>query len=75
VRFARATPQRLRAAVTAVLDEPAYRTAAGRVGASFAAAGGAPAAAAHLARLAGLPSTVDQGVGGRVARRVASQSP
>jgi MGT family glycosyltransferase len=52
VRFARATPERLRAAVTAVLDEPAYRAAAGRVRDSFAAAGGAPAAAAHLARLA-----------------------
>jgi UDP:flavonoid glycosyltransferase YjiC (YdhE family) len=53
LRFVRATPGQLRDAVTALLDDPSYRAAAARIGASFAAAGGAPAAAAHLARLAG----------------------
>jgi MGT family glycosyltransferase len=52
VRFARAGPEELRAAVLAVLDDPAYRAAAGRVRDSFAAAGGAEAAARHLERLA-----------------------
>jgi zeaxanthin glucosyltransferase len=42
----------LRASVAAVLDGPGYRAAAGRVRDSFAAAGGAPAAARHLADLA-----------------------
>jgi zeaxanthin glucosyltransferase len=53
VRFARATPEQLRGAVTSLLDEPSYRDAAGRIAESFAAAGGAPAAARHLVRLAG----------------------
>jgi zeaxanthin glucosyltransferase len=52
VRFARAGAAQLRAAVTAVLDDPAYRAAARRVGASFAAAGGAAAAAERLEKLA-----------------------
>jgi zeaxanthin glucosyltransferase len=51
VRFGRVRPAELRAAVTAVLDDPAYRMAAGRVRDSFAAAGGAPAAAERLERL------------------------
>ncbi len=50
--FDRATPDQLRAAILAVLDVPAYREAAARVRASFRAAGGAPAAAEHLQRLA-----------------------
>jgi len=52
VRFSRATPEQLRAALLAVLDDPTYRAAADRVRASFIAAGGAPAAATHLERLA-----------------------
>jgi MGT family glycosyltransferase len=51
VRFHRVRPDQLREAVTATLDDPAYRAAARRVQESFAAAGGAPAAAAHLATL------------------------
>jgi UDP:flavonoid glycosyltransferase YjiC (YdhE family) len=42
----------LRAVVERVLGEPAFRDAAQRVKASFAAAGGAAAAAAHLEVLA-----------------------
>lgn len=53
VRFARVDGRTLRAAVDRVLAEPAFRAAAARVQASFAAAGGAPAAAAVLERLAG----------------------
>jgi zeaxanthin glucosyltransferase len=52
VRFHRVRPIELREAVTAVLDDPAYRQAASRVRDSFTAAGGAPAAAGHLAALA-----------------------
>lgn len=52
VPFFGGDPAGLRAAVTAVLDEPAYRDVALRVRDSFAAAGGAAAAAAHLAALA-----------------------
>jgi len=52
VRFGRATADELRAAVTAILDEPGYRESARRVRDSFVAAGGATAAAAHLAALA-----------------------
>ena len=52
VSFAEATPAQLAAAVTAVLDEPGYRAQARRISAEFSAAGGAGAAAAHLAALA-----------------------
>jgi UDP:flavonoid glycosyltransferase YjiC (YdhE family) len=52
VPFARVTPDRLRQAVVSVLDESAYRAGADRVRASFAAAGGARAAAEHLIALA-----------------------
>jgi UDP:flavonoid glycosyltransferase YjiC (YdhE family) len=52
VSFAEATPAQLAAAVTAVLDEPGYRAQARRLGEEYAAAGGAGAAAAHLAALA-----------------------
>jgi UDP:flavonoid glycosyltransferase YjiC (YdhE family) len=52
VPFSRVRPGQLRAALTAVLDDPAYRAAAERVRDSFAAAGGAPAAATHLESLA-----------------------
>jgi zeaxanthin glucosyltransferase len=51
VRFARAGAGQLRAAVTDVLDDPAYRSAARQVSASFAAAGGAAAAAVRLEKL------------------------
>lgn len=53
VSFAEATPTQLAAAVTAVLDKPGYRAQARRIAGEFAAAGGAGAAAAHLAALAG----------------------
>lgn len=52
VRFGRVTADRLGQAVDAVLGDPAYRAAAQRIGDSFRAAGGAPAAAAHLERFA-----------------------
>ena len=52
VRFGRARPSQLGGALVAVLDDPGYRAAARRVRDSFAAAGGAPAAADHLERLA-----------------------
>ncbi|CDR16797.1 glycosyltransferase [Streptomyces iranensis] len=52
VRFGRARAAAIGEALDAVLDEPRYRAAAERVGASFRAAGGATAAATHLERLA-----------------------
>ncbi|MFJ9742150.1 glycosyltransferase [Streptomyces sp. NPDC101166] len=52
VRFGRVGEQRLGAALDAVLDDPGHRAAAGRIGAAFRAAGGAPAAADHLDELA-----------------------
>lgn len=48
VRFASVRPGRLREDLLAVLDDPSYRAAALRVRDSFAAAGGAAAAALHL---------------------------
>lgn len=51
VRFASVRPKPLREELLAVLDDPSYRAAARRVGDSFAAAGGAGAAALHLERL------------------------
>lgn len=48
VRFGRVTAEGLRAAIDLVLTEPDHRAAAGRVRASFAAAGGAAAAADRL---------------------------
>ncbi len=57
VRFGRVTAPKLGAAIDAVLHEPGYRTAADRIRTAFRAAGGAPAAASHLERLAiGAPS-------------------
>ena len=55
VRFRRAGPTELAAAVAAVLDDPSYRVAAGRVAESFRAAGGARKAARYAA---GLQQTV-----------------
>ena len=52
VSFAEATPAQLAAAVTALLDEPGYRTHARRIGEEFSAAGGTAAAAARLLALA-----------------------
>jgi UDP:flavonoid glycosyltransferase YjiC (YdhE family) len=52
VSFSQATPAQLAAAVTAVLDEPAYRARARRISEEFRAAGGTSAAAAHLVALA-----------------------
>jgi MGT family glycosyltransferase len=51
LRFAGLRATELRAAVRAVLGDPAYRNAACRVRDSFAAAGGAAAAADHLEEL------------------------
>jgi UDP:flavonoid glycosyltransferase YjiC (YdhE family) len=56
VRFARVTAAQLRTAVTAVLDDTAYRSAARRVEDSFAAAGGAAAAVERLEQLARSPA-------------------
>ncbi|MER5733597.1 nucleotide disphospho-sugar-binding domain-containing protein [Streptomyces sp. NPDC002138] len=51
VRFGRARAEEVRDALTAVLDEPGPRRAARRIQASFAAAGGAPAAADRLEKI------------------------
>jgi MGT family glycosyltransferase len=51
VSFVRARPEQLRAAVLAVLDDPAHAAAAHRVRADLARAGGAPAAAIRLEAL------------------------
>jgi zeaxanthin glucosyltransferase len=52
VPFSRVRPAQLREALVTILDDPSYRHAAERIRDSFAAAGGAPAAAARLERLA-----------------------
>ena len=51
VPFSRVRPGQLREALVTILDDPSYRRAAMRIRNSFAAAGGAPAAAAHLESL------------------------
>jgi MGT family glycosyltransferase len=51
VKHIRLTSEMLREAVEKVLIDPSYREAAGRLAASFEAAGGAPAAADHLEHL------------------------
>jgi MGT family glycosyltransferase len=51
LRFNRVRPDELRDAVRAVLGEPGYRVAAGRIRDSFTAAGGAQTAADHLEKL------------------------
>jgi zeaxanthin glucosyltransferase len=51
VPFSRVRPGQLREALVTILDDPSYRRAAMRIRSSFAAAGGAPAAAAHLESL------------------------
>lgn len=51
VRFGRARAEELHRALSAVLDDPAHRRAARRIQASFAEAGGAPAAADRLEKL------------------------
>ncbi|MFL6162134.1 MAG: glycosyltransferase [Jatrophihabitantaceae bacterium] len=55
IDFEKATAAEITEALVAVLDEPAYRTAAGRIADSFAAAGGAARAAELLAELAAGP--------------------
>jgi zeaxanthin glucosyltransferase len=52
VPFRRVQPGQLRDALVTVLHDPSYRAAAAAIRESFAAAGGAPAAASHLERLA-----------------------
>ena len=51
VHFGRVGSLELRNAITTVLDDPAYRTAARRIQTSFATAGGAATAADHLEKL------------------------
>jgi MGT family glycosyltransferase len=51
VKFGRITAAALRQAIESVLTEPGYRAAAERLGASFRAAGGPPAAADRLESL------------------------
>jgi MGT family glycosyltransferase len=51
VSFGRVSAAELRHAITTVLDDPSYRTAARRVQMSFATAGGATAAADRLEKL------------------------
>ncbi|MFT3924949.1 MAG: glycosyltransferase [Myxococcales bacterium] len=51
VRYGRVTPQALRSAVEQVLGEASFRASAQRIGASFARAGGAAAAADALENL------------------------
>jgi UDP:flavonoid glycosyltransferase YjiC (YdhE family) len=63
VKFHRATPEQLRAAVTAVLDEPSYRAAAARVREDLSAAGGAVAAADRLEELAVRSTVLTAGAG------------
>jgi MGT family glycosyltransferase len=55
LRFGRLRSGELRDAIRALLDDPAYRNAACQVRDSFAAAGGAAAAADHLEKLLGEP--------------------
>ncbi len=52
VSYADATPAELRAAITAVLDEPSYRERARQIGDVYASEGGTAAAAAQLVALA-----------------------
>jgi UDP:flavonoid glycosyltransferase YjiC (YdhE family) len=52
VRFGRIASRALRDATFEVLEKPCYRQAADRIGRSFAAAGGATAAAALLEGMA-----------------------
>lgn len=52
VRFGRVTAEHLGRAVDTVLDDPAHRAGALRIGESFRAAGGAARAATHLEELA-----------------------
>ncbi|MGB6165708.1 MAG: nucleotide disphospho-sugar-binding domain-containing protein [Pseudonocardiaceae bacterium] len=51
VHFGRVDAIQLRNAITTVLDDPSYRTAARRVQTSFATAGGAATAADHVEKL------------------------
>ncbi|MFE1772345.1 glycosyltransferase [Streptomyces sp. NPDC059008] len=67
VRFGRARTDELRRALTAVLDDPAHRGAARRIQASFAAAGGATAAADRLEKLPLGPGTDPVGTDHRTA--------
>jgi MGT family glycosyltransferase len=64
VRFGRARPADIRAAVRAVLDEPSYRQGAAAIRRSFQSAGGASAAASRLEALAVAPGPVPAGAGG-----------
>jgi UDP:flavonoid glycosyltransferase YjiC (YdhE family) len=52
VDYGQSGPEELRAALRRVLAEPSFSRGARAVGASFAAAGGAEAAAAHIEKLA-----------------------
>lgn len=65
VKFHRARPEELRAALCAVLDDPAYRAGAARIRDDLAAAGGVRVAADRLEALATGP--LDGGVAGGTA--------
>jgi UDP:flavonoid glycosyltransferase YjiC (YdhE family) len=52
VDFAAASPAELREALTAVLEQPGYRTAAAALAEDFRAAGGAPQAARRIEEVA-----------------------
>lgn len=52
LRFARARPEQIGAALDRILAEPSFRRSAAGIAESFRAAGGAEAAAGHLIRLA-----------------------
>ncbi len=67
VRFGRARTDELQQALEAVLDDPAHRRAARRIQASFAAAGGATAAADRLEKLPLGPGTDPTGTDPRTA--------
>jgi UDP:flavonoid glycosyltransferase YjiC (YdhE family) len=55
VKYGRVRPEGLREAVLTVLEDPSYRAAAERLRASFARAGGAPAAADRLEQVLASP--------------------
>jgi zeaxanthin glucosyltransferase len=63
VPFNRVRPGQLREALVSILDDPSYRNAAKRIAESFAAAGGAPAAAARLERAAATARAAAAGAG------------
>jgi len=64
LRFSRARPDQIGAALDRLLTEPGYAQSAGRIAAAFRTAGGAQAAADHLVRLALDATSADPGLRG-----------